>query len=389
MAPRSVRLRGGLNRYFLPVAAILVILAVLGGWIAFTTHVAPGTTTDQRPGASWETTGWFNYSANATEANPIYPVGTTLTNRSVYFAGVSPWLNGTYTFAYDASRSGNLTGTVVLRMTFRSVEEDAERTIVWEKRQRLSSPVRQSLAPGESLSIPFAINVNRTLNRTEIIDDRLENPPGQPQLLVNASLAVEGTVNGRSLQRVRTHSLPVELERNTYRPDYPGVFTERGQRTRTVTVERTYGPLRRLGAPLVSVAALTALAGLAVARRRGALALSDAERERLAYEDDRSDFDEWISPIDLPDEAFGLPEARAASLGALVDFAIDTDNGVVEVPDEERYHVVHDGYLYTYEPPTPDDAGDTAETETDAESPDPASSEGTDPLDPDAQGTDD
>ena len=45
------------------------------------------------------------------------------------------------------------------------------------------------------------------------------------------------------------------------------------------------------------------------------------------------------------------PRASADSLGSLVDFAIDTDNGVVEDPSRGLYCVLHDGYLYTYEPP--------------------------------------
>jgi hypothetical protein len=71
----------------------------------------------------------------------------------------------------------------------------------------------------------------------------------------------------------------------------------------------------------------------------------------LAYEDEREDFDEWISTIRLPDEVFDLPRAEAASLSALVDFAIDTDNSVIEDPDDSAYYVIHDGYLYTYQPP--------------------------------------
>ncbi len=92
------------------------------------------------------------------------------------------------------------------------------------------------------------------------------------------------------------------------------------------------------------------LGGLVAVRSRGRLALSSTEQELLAYEDEREDFDEWISTIKLPDEAFDLPRAEAASLGALVDFAIDTDNSVIEDPDDGAYYVVHDGYLYTYQP---------------------------------------
>jgi hypothetical protein len=35
-----------------------------------------------------------------------------------------------------------------------------------------------------------------------------------------------------------------------------------------------------------------------------------------------------------------------------VDFAIDTDNAVIERPDGEEFSVVHDGYRYVYRPPS-------------------------------------
>jgi hypothetical protein len=74
------------------------------------------------------------------------------------------------------------------------------------------------------------------------------------------------------------------------------------------------------------------------------------EREQLEYKDDTRDFEEWISTIRLPDEVFDRPQAEATSLGALVDFAIDTNNSVIEDPNERAYYVLHEDYLYIYRP---------------------------------------
>jgi hypothetical protein len=104
------------------------------------------------------------------------------------------------------------------------------------------------------------------------------------------------------------------------------------------------------------LAGVAGLGALVAARRRDELALSETERAVLDYQSDRAEFDEWITQIRLPDAAFEKPEAEAATLRDLVDFAIDTDAGVVESPDEAAYYVVGDEYLYVYRPPSLDDS---------------------------------
>ena len=121
--------------------------------------------------------------------------------------------------------------------------------------------------------------------------------------------------------------------------------------TRPVEVPQEAGPPRTVGGPLLLLVGLAGLRALGWVRRQHPDGLTDVERERLTFEDDREDFDEWISVIELPNEVLDRPRASADSLGSLVDFAIDTDNGVVEDPSRGLYCVLHDGYLYTYEPP--------------------------------------
>ena len=129
----------------------------------------------------------------------------------------------------------------------------------------------------------------------------------------------------------------------------------------TFEVPREPGPLEAVGGPLLFAAGFLGLVGLITARTRNDIALTSEERERLAFEDDRSDFDEWINAIELPPEVRDLPRAEAKSLGDLVDFAIDTDNSVIENPDSGVYYVVHDGNCYTYEPPSAVETEDSSE----------------------------
>ena len=109
-----LRLRALLNKQFTVIVAALIVLALVGGWTTYTVHATHSTTTEERSVSSWQTEGRFNHSTTVTENNPVYPVGTPLTNRSIYFAEIAPWFNGTYAFIYDASERGDLNGTVSL-----------------------------------------------------------------------------------------------------------------------------------------------------------------------------------------------------------------------------------------------------------------------------------
>ena len=358
-----LRLRALFHRQFMVAIAVCLLLALAGGWTTYTIHTGPEVTTEQRTVTDWETTGQFTHAATVTKPNDVYAVDTTLSNRSIYLTEVAPQFTGAYVFSYDVgdarglAGSGELNGTVSLEFVLQSTEERRDTTtVIWQTSQPLTATAAESLEPGESVRVPFALDMNETVTRSTAIDEQLGNPPGQPEGIVRATVGVTGTVNGDRVEDTTTHTLPVAFDSGTYRPTSVGTLREQYNTTQTVTVEQPPPSLlQRAGGVTLLVLPLAGLVGLVVARQQEFLRLSAAEQERLAYEEDRRDFDEWISPIRLPETAFDLPRAEATSLGALVDFAIDTDNSVVDDPDDPAYYVVHDGYLYTYHPPEIDD----------------------------------
>ncbi|WP_276271533.1 DUF5305 domain-containing protein [Haloarcula litorea] len=351
MPRRWLRLRSFFDKQFETVLVGLLILALLGGWLTYGAHVDPGTTTEERVAASWSMSADYEHQATVTEPNPIYDTGSKLTNRSVYLAFAAPVLNGSFVFDYNASDGGTLDVAVVEQAVMRSVEQDRERTTeVWRRTRTLTAERADSLSPDGTMRVPFSVDVNRTMNRTERIEEQLGRPPGDPRMEIVSLVRITGTVNGQPVNRTMEYVLPIAFESAAYRVNATA-STQEFQRTETVEVPREPSTLEAVGGPALFGVAFVALAALVVARTRNDLGLTDAERERLVYEDDRTEFDDWINSIELPPDARDLPEARAASLGDLVDFAIDTDSAVVETPDGESYHVVHDGYLYTYEPP--------------------------------------
>ncbi|WP_318567694.1 DUF5305 domain-containing protein [Salinigranum marinum] len=352
----DLRLRALLDRQFATVAAVLVVCALVGGFATYTAHVDPGTTTEERVVATWESSGTFDHAATVTRENPLFPVGRTLEDRQVYFSSIAPTVNGSYAFGYRASDGGTVETSVDVVLVTRSVgeqtgDQSGGATVLWERSRTLHESDAATVAPGDDVRAPFSFNASAVESERGRIEDRLGGGVGTVETFVRATVDIEGTVNGERVDRQAVHTLPVTIEGNTYRVGPAEASGQQFETTQSVTVPRTYGPLRSVGGPALLALSLAGLAGLAVGRSRYRLELTDAEREWLAYREDRSEFDEWITSFRLPFEAFDRPEAEAASLADLVDFAIDTDSGVIEAPDETEYYVVHDDVLYTYTAP--------------------------------------
>jgi len=335
------------------VLVVLIALAAVGGWITYTTYAEPGTTTETLTVGSWETTAQFDHGATVTEDNSAFPVGSTLSNRTVYFTDVAPRLNGTFVYSHSATDNAAVTEAVTVELVTRGVEgSQADRQVLWTRSDTLGKRTTEASGPRESVRVPFSIHVPTVENRTRRIETELGGGAGQTEVLVRATVDLQGTINGQPVSRTETYELPVAPEGTRYRVEDFGEQSDRHETTRRVTVERTYGPLRRFGGPTLLGVAVLALGTIVAAHTTDRLEPDDADLERLAFEDDRAEFEEWISTIRLPDEAFDRPVAEAESLGDLVDLAIDTDSAVIEDPHYDAFYVVHGEFLYRYRPPT-------------------------------------
>jgi hypothetical protein len=348
MSDRRLEARAMLSAWFEVVVVCLLVVALVGGWAAYTAHVDPGTTTEERVTGEWRATGDFEHSAAVTAENPVYDTGERLSNRSTYFTGITPELDGRFLTAVRADSVSDLSVSLDTALVFRSADEGE---VYWRTERPLTERTVEEVSGGASVAVPFSVNVTQVESRLDRIGESLGGSPADPTAFVAVDVTVRGTINGQRQVASFTERFTITPAGGTYSVSEPEDAGERIQRTDTVTVPVEHGPLRSLGGPLVGLAALAGLGTLAVARRRGELDLSETERARLAYRSDRSEFDEWISQFRLPDVVFEKPRAEAESLRDLVDLAIDTDAAVVESPDESAYYVVGDQLLYVYEPP--------------------------------------
>jgi hypothetical protein len=346
------RLRMAADDNAVRLAAVLVVVGLIGGYLTYSALASPGTQAETRQVSSWESTGTFDHRATVTDGAELFSEGTVLRNRSVYFRQVSPRLNGTFAYSYTASDSGNLTANTSVAVVLRSIGEsyDGNRTVYWHSERQIGSATRH-LRSGERGQVGFSVNVSALRQRAGVIERRVGDTPGSPTVGVVARVNLSGSLNGRAVDRTRTYRLPVRFEQGVYRVQSAGRQRHTGGRTRTVAVPADPSPVERLGGPALLIVSGFGLAGLLVGRRTGRLDVGEAERDRIAYRTAREEFDDWITRGRLSADAVADPQVRVDSLSGLVDTAIDTGERVIEDTGGDRLVVVSDGVTYVYDPP--------------------------------------
>ncbi|WP_050032776.1 DUF5305 domain-containing protein [Halorubrum halophilum] len=351
-----LRLRAVLNAQFTVVLAVCLVAAAVGGGLVYTTHVDPGTETETRTVSSFTVETEYVHSAEVTEPNSVFDTGTVLDDRNTYFTRVSPVLDVDVQTSYAADAASDVEVSFESVLVIRNVGEGGGEggggeTVYWDEREALTTETVSGVEPGETATASFALNSSEVDATASEIESDLGASPGETETFVATDVTVEGTINGEQTSYARTIEMTLDHGGDTYTVSEPGTQSDTTERTESVTVERSYGPLRSAGGPLLLLAGLAGAGGLAYARRETDLALTPAEREYLSYRDDRAEFAEWITAIRLPESVHERPEAEASTLRDLVDFAIDNDTGVVEDPTTDAYHAVTDEFVYTYTPP--------------------------------------
>lgn len=328
--------------------AAVVVLALVGGGVAYTAHFDPGTESVEDTVATWETTTAYDHSASVTRENPLFEQGVVLANRDAYFLRITPVLDGSHRFSYGAP-AGSMTVSLDSTLVIEAVDDDGE-TTYWQRTRPLDSFERSNVAPGETLRLPFSVNISAVNQDVEEIQAAVGQTPGETTVAIRTTATYEGTIDGQSVRRSRTTELPIRLATATYTVSEGETGRQQRTITESRTVTRSYEPLWTVGGPLALLFGLVGVVALSVIDT-DRLALSATEAARLTYLRDRAEYREYLSEI-APPADLSAP-STASSLAALVDYAIDSDCGVLADHDAEptRYHVVDGDRHYVYEPP--------------------------------------
>lgn len=348
----ELRVRAVADRWSAVVVLVALLTAAGGGWLVYGSYVQPPAATEERVVSTWATTGAFDHRATVRRANPVYPVGTTLADRPVYFAAIAPELDGAFRFSYEASDGGAVDVDVTLRRRLRAASRDGDRPY-WTVSETIETAAVRAVEPGQDVGVSFSVNVSDAQARIDAIHEALGASPGRTEVDVVARVRIRGTVNGGPVEEERTYNLTLLPAGSTYEVEGGAPATAERRAVERVAVTRPPGPVRGVGGPLLLAVALASLGALGWARHRGSL--SAAERERLAFADDRLEHDESITTGSVPDGLLEAPTVAVGSLGGLVELARATDRRVIEVPDRDRYVALAGDVVYAYEPPVPVD----------------------------------
>ncbi len=350
---RRVRLRTALDEWFVVVVVALLGLAPLGGWGAYGAVADDDEEFEQRTVEAWSTTGGFDHGATVQEENEVFPVGTELSDRSMYFAEIAPELEATFTYAYDAP-DGDLAVSIEADRVIRSVgetdDEEEEELEYWAVNETIAQEETESLAPGEEQTTSFAVDVPETAAEAEEIQENLNDSAGDLETVVEVQVAIEGTIDGESVDRVDTYEMVLEPDDATYAVEAPAAEERTEERTEEIAVAGSSGGLGAVVLALLGLGSVAALGVLGVARRKGTLAPSAAELERIDARYEREEFDDWISRGTLPGDIRERSRIEIATLEDLVDVAVDCDRRVIEDERVGEYYVVDGEAVYVYAP---------------------------------------
>jgi hypothetical protein len=341
----GARARILLDDYALVVVSVFLIVAAVGGVLIYTTHVEPGTVTDERTAQTWETSAGYDHAATVTSENPVFPVGATLENRPLYYTTVTPELDSTFRYGLEAP-AGELAVTVDSTLVIRSVDGE-DGTEFWRVDRQLESRTATA-TPGRDATVPLALNISAVRSEVDAIEEDLGSP-GTTQVFVRTRMTAEGTVAGGSFSESGTYDMSVEPGGTTYSVAADGETTPH-ERTERVVREPDYDPVRLAAGPVLLAFGLLGVFAVAIGRYRGTLVVTDDERATLATAREHSEFDEWISAGEIPDAVRSRQAVRVTSLADLVDTAIDTDRRVIHDDADDTYHVVDGAVRYEYRP---------------------------------------
>lgn len=342
-----LRLRSLVASWDLLIVGVLVMAVLLGGWMAYSAHVDPGTEESVTSVEVWGLEGEMGHSATVVRENPVFENGTVLQNRSAYFERLSPVVNGTYTVAYRTGTESTAEIQVEPQLVLENGDENA---VYWRNVTSLGA-ASTTLDPGARATRSVSVNVTTLDRRAANITEAVGTTPGETTMTLAFAVTAETSIETVRSDLAYTATAPISVEGDVYRVgsfEHPDTTVTREE---TTTAPARAGPLLGIGGPLLLVVALPLLGLVLGGRRTNWFELTPLERRRLAFRSERREFDEWIVRASLPESVREREAADAESLTDLVDFAIDSGVSVVEDVSTENYYAVTGDQVLRYATP--------------------------------------
>ena len=344
---QQLRIRDKLNSNFIVITVVLLVLVVVAGGLAYQTYTTTFTETDEEVVSSWAEQSDLSQQATVVQANPVFELGSTLTNQPVYFTQLSPDINSTHEYTYSASESGQLDVETTAMLVVRSVNNDGD--TLWRTSEPLATE-QGTLQPGDRLTTETTINVTEAAAEVERVETGLGASVGSPEITIQFDTSVSGTVNDQSVSTSHQDTVVIEPNGETYSVSPSDGVSETYETTTTVETEVSPSPVRSYVPPGVLIVSFILLLGMVSLKATDRLAPTPTERTMLEHAKQRKKFEDWISRGSVPAGALSGTEIPLDSLEDLVDVAIDTGQRVIEDPQRNAFFVLLDERHYLFEP---------------------------------------
>ena len=341
MALTHNKIRHYISAYSAVIILILVVAIVVSGIGVYTTMFVAQYQEITYEEPLYTLNGSYSNSAVVLMENPLWPVGTSLSDQKTYFYAASPVLTSTFRFEALA-RDVNLRISTVTKATLAMTAGSG--SPFWKKDLIISEDTAQ--LNSDSFEKTISLNIKDLGDEISNISGVLNLRQGSPSAEIVTTVFYTGILNGEEITGISTYSLPVELGSGYY-----SVAESKGE-SETATITKT--KLVRMEPPVIEKYMLTAGFLILVAllifvlittisvRRQGGIDLQALKREEV-----RIEYKDWISN----GRYSGLRNAEMiefASLEDLVAAAVDMNQRVIYDETDEIYFFVDNNLVYRY-----------------------------------------
>ncbi|NLM30598.1 MAG: DUF5305 domain-containing protein [Methanomicrobiales archaeon] len=336
------RLQSLTSEKFTLVLPFAILCLALSGFFVYSSFYMPEYR-DVTVETPWYTVdSRYEYRAIVSEENPLWPVGTTLTENPVYFFAAAPEVQTTFTL-FAEGKDVNLD---VVSHTSAVLSMRDSGTTYWSK----ELPIAEHAGPLQSgaLQNSFTLNVRDMQNQLNRIREGLGFQRGDPVIDIVTTTMFTGTVDGRPVDEVRKYLMPITLGQGHYSIS-DKLDTNEAVLARDIQMTAIYPPAHQQYAAIVFLIASVGLLVWAIlARSRSAKTSADMLQE-MEREATHARYRDWMSRGRF-DHSIGAHRIELGSLEDIISAAVDMNQRVIYDDDEKIYFFIHDSILYVHNP---------------------------------------
>lgn len=327
---------------FTLILPVVIVCVILSGLFVYASWYMPEYR-DVTVDVPWYSLdGRYEYRAVVTEGNPLWPVGTTLTDNPVYFFAAAPELQTTFSFLAE----GKSVDLNVVSHTVAVLSMKEEGTTYWSKEVAIAEhagPLQSGVYQNS-----FTLDMEDMQGRLNQIKEYLGFQRGTPVVDVVTTAVFTGTVDGRPVNEHRTYAMPIALGAGHYSVSENLSFAETVTARETRTIE-VYPPVHQQYAAVLLLLVSVGMLLWVVISRSPRFKPSAGMLQALEQEAVHARYRDWMSRGRF-DHSITAHRIELGSLEDIISAAVDMNQRVIYDDGEKTYFFVHENILYIYKP---------------------------------------